>query len=364
MRVGLELARRGFHVTFVSVQETTEAADLGLRFVHPRLEQRRLAEFDPDVLAPRLRADTRCAVVAAPVREVIPKLERLRHHGFTTIYDSIDDWSDPALGDDWFSPDLERRLVGMANAVTASAPDLVERLVREYGADPVLVPNAVRADVFGGAPAEEPADFPAGTGMVIGYHGSLHGSWLDWPAIAAVAAAHPDARVVLIGDPPVPLPELPGNVHLLGLKAHGDIPAYVRRFDVGLVPFTVSPTTHAVSPLKVYEYLACGVPVAAPALRSLAGLAGVATAADLPDAVTAALAAGARPDRGPRHPLLGGAPRSEAVCRRRRSARRRGAGSRRVDAACRPLRQAGARAEGRDPRHQGVITPGTRESCH
>src|SRR5690606_22334351 len=86
------------------------------------------------------------------------------------------------------------------------------------------------------------------------------------------------------------------NVLFLGLKAQVDLPAYVQRFDVGLIPFKVSPTTHAVSPLKIFEYLASGVPVAAPPLRAIAGLEGVYAGYDLRPMVRAALD-GPRPDR-------------------------------------------------------------------
>jgi hypothetical protein len=62
------------------------------------------------------------------------------------------------------------------------------------------------------------------------------------------------------------------------------------------VPFRVNATTHAVSPLKAYEYLASGVPIAAPPLRALDGLDGVYPDTDLVRAVAKALS-GARPDR-------------------------------------------------------------------
>ena len=49
----------------------------------------------------------------------------------------------------------------------------------------------------------------------------------------------------------------------LGLKAQRDLPAYLAHADVGLIPFVVTPLTQAMSHLKVFEYLAMGVPVVA-----------------------------------------------------------------------------------------------------
>jgi hypothetical protein len=214
--------------------------------------------------------------------------------GWTLVYDVIDDWSDPALGGDWYRPEIERDLVACADRVAASASDLVER-VGAMGREAVLVPNAVNAAVFGTDLPPRPSDLPE-TETIIGYHGSLYGEWFDWDSLRRVANANPRAAVVLIGDDKTPRPELPPNVSLLGLKPQTELPAYVQRFDVGLVPFLVNPTTHAVSPLKAYEYLASGVPIAAPPLRALDGLEGVHADSDLVTAVERALA-GARPDR-------------------------------------------------------------------
>ena len=100
---------------------------------------------------------------------------------------------------------------------------------------------------------------------------------------------------MVIGDDHYKRP-MPENVVYLGLKAQEDLPGYIQRFDVGIVPFVLSDVTHAVSPLKVYEYLASGVPVAAPPLRALGGLDGVYTDVDLVGAVTQAMLA-PKPDR-------------------------------------------------------------------
>jgi glycosyltransferase involved in cell wall biosynthesis len=139
-----------------------------------------------------------------------------------------------------------------------------------------------------------PPDLP--DGPLIGYHGSLYGDWFDWDGLRAVARANPDATVILIGEARGVPKDVPDNVLFLGLKAQGDLPSYLSRLDVGLVPFKLTPTTHAVSPLKVFEYLACGVPVAAPPLRALEGVDGVILDPDLVAAVAAARSA-ARPDR-------------------------------------------------------------------
>ena len=157
------------------------------------------------------------------------------------------------------------------------------------------MPNGVNVSLFGGDLPPRPKDLPEAE-VVIGYHGSLYGDWFDWESLRRVAEANPEAAIVLIGDDKTTRPVMPSNVQLLGLKAQGELPAYVQRFDVGVIPFRMNETTHAVSPLKAYEYLASGVPIAAPPLRALEGLDGVHTDTDLVVAVAAALVSD-RPDR-------------------------------------------------------------------
>ncbi len=287
----LELLRRGVHVTYAALYGTAESADLGLRFVHPRLEQVRLEELDAGRLAARVAGPPGWVLAEAPAPPIVEAAAALAGRGWDVVYDLLDDWTSPALGD-WYDPAVERRLVETAAGLVATAPDLRDRL----GPEAALVPNAVNVAVFGGEPGPAPPDFPPGDGPVVGYHGSLYGAWMDWAGLAALAAADPAMRVVIIGDDKAPRPELPPNAHFLGFKPQAELLAYVARFDAGIIPWEVSDLTHAVSPLKVYEYLASGVPVAAPPLRALVGIDGVHTAPSLDDALAAALAA-PRPDR-------------------------------------------------------------------
>jgi glycosyltransferase involved in cell wall biosynthesis len=294
-QMAFELLRRGYHVIYVNAFESMETVDLGLRYLHPQLEQSSLAEFDAKVLAARATGSPRVAIVELPLGEVIAPLAELASAGFEVVYDLIDDWSAASLGGEWYRPENERILARVAKALVATAPDLGQRLEDLSERDVTLIPNGVSESMFSADTEKVPADFPPGVGPVIGFHGSLYGDWFDWRAVARVAADYPDARVLIIGDDRGH-PSVPSNVSFLGLKPQAELLSYIARFDVGIIPFVVSEATHAVSPLKVYEYLAAGVPVAAPPLRSLEGLDGVYVSVDLTEAVRQALWA-PRPNR-------------------------------------------------------------------
>jgi len=71
---------------------------------------------------------------------------------------------------------------------------------------------------------------------------------------------------VLIGDVFVGdlagLDRLP-NVHLLGRKPYAQMPQYLYHFDVCIIPFRLYNVTHAVDPVKFYEFISAGKPVVA-----------------------------------------------------------------------------------------------------
>jgi glycosyltransferase involved in cell wall biosynthesis len=289
-QIAFELLHSGFHVTYVAMHPSTEGVDLGLRYVHPMLEQHRIESFVPADIDDR--TDGGIVILEAPAEPFVEPTKMLQKRGWKVVYDIIDDWTDASLGGFWYKPEIEAEIVAFSDAVVASAPDLVQHAA-DLGAEAPLIPNAVNAGLFGPATTEVPNDLPEGD--IIGYTGSLYGEWFDWNALRDVALAFPESSIVVIGDDHYKQP-MPKNVVYLGLKPQTDLPGYVQRFDVGIVPFVLSEVTHAVSPLKVYEYLASGVPVAAPPLRALEGLDGVYTDIDLVAAVTMAKNA-TKPDR-------------------------------------------------------------------
>ncbi|MFV2001018.1 MAG: hypothetical protein ACC654_11710 [Acidimicrobiia bacterium] len=291
-QLALELVHRGSHVIYVNRYPSYETTELGLRFIHPHLEQTPFGEFTPGDLTDRCDRSG-VVIVEIPDPGYMSAVSDLKTDGWRIVFDIIDDWSDRALGGEWFDQPFEDSLIQTSDVVIASAADLVTRATRVGRTDVVLVPNGVNATIFDGTHHDRPRDLPADP--IIGYHGSLYGDWIDWQGIRTVADTYPASSVVLIGENRNTPPDLPTNVVFLGLKPQNDLPAYLQHFDVGFVPFKVSATTHAVSPLKVYEYLASGVPVAAPPLRSLSGLSGVHCEQRIEEAVASALIA-ERPD--------------------------------------------------------------------
>ena len=127
----------------------------------------------------------------------------------------------------------------------------------------------------------EPADIAEIPYPRLGYTGVLTRK-VDFRLIREMASARPDWNFILVGpvhsldaDAATQLNHcrtLP-NVHLLGEKPQRDIAAYVASMDVGLIPYKLGHTwTDAVNPLKLYEYLAAGIPTVCAPIRSVLDL--------------------------------------------------------------------------------------------
>ena len=59
-----------------------------------------------------------------------------------------------------------------------------------------------------------------------------------------------------------------------GPRTYGELPDVLRAADAGLIPYARNELTESIFPMKVYEYLAAGLPVVATPLPALAGLDG------------------------------------------------------------------------------------------
>ncbi len=182
----------------------------------------------------------------------------------------------------------EERFARAADLVIASAPSLAERL-RTLAAKVLYAPNVADTPLFSTALEEGPADpgiEPLARPRIV-FHGALVATKLDLGLIRELARLRPDWSVVLVGprglgDPGTDLSPLEGvpNIHELGPRAHDALPAVLRGAAAGIIPYAINPLTSSIFPMKVYEYLAAGLPVVSTPLPALDGVEDVIIAAD------------------------------------------------------------------------------------
>lgn len=180
-------------------------------------------------------------------------------HGFTTIYDCVDDWGEFARAGQahWYDPRIEAHLVRNARVVVATHPVLARRLsgMGPAGASIPVIPNGVALDSLAGAAPRARDGAP-----VVGYFGHLTPAWFDWELVLETARAHPGWSFEILGHGAPDDLDLPANVRVPGPVPHDELEARTRAWHVGIVPFRPGRLTQAVDPIKVYEYLALGLP--------------------------------------------------------------------------------------------------------
>lgn len=276
-QLALEFLSRDFAVAFVSHGRVTESTDLGLTYEHPRLVELGLRDVDAalrEVLATPAADGPSLVITQVPVASWLPVMEACGEGGFVTIYDCVDRW-DSVLGRGWYRAEDERSVARAADVLVASAPVLGEHLERLAGREAAVLPNAFNSRIFqAGAGVTRPADLPDGPRTAL-YVGALWGDWMDWGLVRAAAEANEGVQFVFVGDHRKEGRGLPNNCHFLGLKPQVDLPGYLAAAEVAFLPWEISDVTQATSPLKVYEFMAMGLPVIAPDIEPLRGIDGV-----------------------------------------------------------------------------------------
>lgn len=190
----------------------------------------------------------------------------------------------------------EERFARRADLVLASAPALAERM-RTLSDRVLYAPNVADTPSFAKALEPGPID-PAVEALPrprLVFQGAIVATKLDVGLIADVARLRPEWSVVLVGpvgagDPGGDLSALEGapNIHMVGPRPASDLPQVLRGADAGLIPYAINDLTRSVFPMKVYEYLASGLPVLATPLPALDGVEAIETVPDAAALVAAA----------------------------------------------------------------------------
>jgi glycosyltransferase involved in cell wall biosynthesis len=189
-----------------------------------------------------------------------------------------------------------RRVGREGRRVCAVSEAIVERISPRGPA--AVVPNGVEAKMWL-APGTPPAWFSRLPGPRLLYIGTVD-SRIDAEALRSVARAWPGGTVVLVG--PVTEPgHLAAALAEPNVFAHEPVPrdqvaALCHAADACLLPHRRTPLTEAMSPLKLYEYIASGSPTVAtdlePVRHANAPVIRVAPGGDFVAGVREALAAG------------------------------------------------------------------------
>jgi UDP-galactopyranose mutase len=179
------------------------------------------------------------------------------------VYDCMDELANFRFAPPQLLP-LESELLSRADLVFTGGYSLYEAK-RDRHPRIYPFPSSVDRAHFAQARAEmaEPADQAAILGPRLGFYGVID-ERMDLALIDAVAEARPDWSIVMVG-PVVKIgeDELPrrSNIHYPGGKDYSELPAYLRGWDVALMPFAINESTKFISPTKTPEYLAAGRPV-------------------------------------------------------------------------------------------------------
>ncbi len=199
------------------------------------------------------------------------------------VYHCVDDIAAQGRIDAESFAAAEERFARRADLVLASAPALAERM-RQFSDHVLFAPNVADTELFSKALDAEPVD-PALAALPeprIVFTGAIVSRKLDIELLTALARKRRDWSFALVGtvglgDPETDIESIARepNVYLLGPRRYEQLPAVLRAGAVGLIPYRTSQLTQSIFPMKVYEYLAAGLPVVATGLPALADVADV-----------------------------------------------------------------------------------------
>ena len=196
-----------------------------------------------------------------PTRTTLDLLKELKPR--LTVYDCSENYEGfPGIPHDVGL--TERELLEKANLVSCTSAFLLEK-VRRMRPDAFLSGPGVDYDHFAalqGARSGEPV-------RTVCFFGHLSEERMDFSIVEGLAERGFEVRLVGgLGQVEEGLLTRPG-VDYRGEVSHADLPAALAGTDALIIPYRINALTKGISPAKIYECLATGIPVVATPLPEL-----------------------------------------------------------------------------------------------
>jgi glycosyltransferase involved in cell wall biosynthesis len=181
--------------------------------------------------------------------------------------------------EDFFEDEARRRwvlnheteLLQKADVVFVTAKQLLTKC-KALHAHVYLATNGVPSSFFQTA-RSVPHDITAIKRPIVGFVGTI-ADWLDFDLLHSLASKNSDLSFLFIGpirsrNTTLAAFKALKNVFFLEEKRHDKLPSYINQLNVGVIPFKVNRLTQSVNPVKLFEYLAVGVPVVSTPLEEV-----------------------------------------------------------------------------------------------
>ncbi|MDO4612101.1 MAG: glycosyltransferase [Candidatus Saccharibacteria bacterium] len=198
-------------------------------------------------------------------------LKRIKEGGFEIIYDYLDEFHEDISGDLSIQMEVWDKLSTLKPILcTVTAKRLYDELKKHLGVKQkvAMARNAVDIDHFNfeknktNTPPNDLKEVVKKKKPIIGFYGAL-APWIDFDLLNKVAINHKEWEFVYLGvdynGAAVDLVK-GDNVHNLGAKNYESLPKYAKYFDCAIIPFKRGEIAKATSPVKLFEYMAAGLP--------------------------------------------------------------------------------------------------------
>ncbi|QHS23491.1 glycosyltransferase family 1 protein [Virgibacillus sp. MSP4-1] len=157
----------------------------------------------------------------------------------------------------------ETKIIEESELIFASSAFLAKRIsdIKEA----TVIENGVEFEQFSSSTDKKLCEIPS---PKIGFIGGIKNK-IDYNLLYRLSTSYPDYSIVLIGPNSTSgssAKELESlkklrNVYKIDGIDYSEVPSYMKSLDVGILPYKKIDYNQAVSPLKLFEYLATGIPV-------------------------------------------------------------------------------------------------------